>query len=405
MKFQKWIMIFLLFFSLFGCEGGFEEVASDSDKADAALQSVTVSVGSLSPAFRRGVTSYTVNEESTVDTLTITAASVKSDVKMQYRIDGGAWTDLAGAQILTGLQSAANKTIKYEIQVTSGDGKGNVIYSFIVTIPPQITLTTTIATGINSTSATGGGNITDDGGLTIAERGVCWSTSSNPTISDSKTTDGSGTGSYSSSLSGLTSGGVVYYVRAYATSSTGSTVYGDEVTLKTCGYTGPGGGLVFYDRGEYTTGDPNGDWRYLEAAPADAGKYMWTISPLISTLIGTTGTAVGTGKANTIAIIAQVTGYGSSDTNYAAAQCTAYSNNGYSDWFLPSKDELHLIYTNLYLLGLLSGYGTDNYHYSSSEMNYNMAYLHGFYWGSGGQGSNDKGYSGFSRYARPVRSY
>lgn len=82
-------------------------------------------------------------------------------------------------------------------------------------------------------------------GLTIASRGVCWSTSNNPTISDSKSVDGSGTGSFTSSITGLVKGGIIYYVRAYATSSTGITAYGDEVSLKTCGFSGPGGGLVF----------------------------------------------------------------------------------------------------------------------------------------------------------------
>ncbi|GEM_PF-3111214 len=403
MKLKKMIMLIILTSFLAGCEAGFDDMINDINVGMAALENVTVSIGSLSPAFNRGVTSYTVTEGSTIDTLTITAVPAKSDAIMFYRIDGGAWTDLIGAQTVTGLQSATNKIIKYEIKVVSGNGKSIVIYSFTVTIPREIALTTTIVTDIHSVSATAGGNITDDAGLSITSRGVCWSTSNNPTISDSKTSDGSGAGTFTSSITGLVKGGTTYYVRAYATSSTGSTAYGDEVSLKTCGYTGPGGGLVFYDRGVYTTGDPNGDWRYLEAAPADQGYYMWTISSLISTLIGTTGAAVGTGKANTIAIIAQVND--PLQTEYAAAKCTAYSNNGKSDWFLPSKEELHLVYTNLYQQGLLSGYGTTNFHYSSSEMNYNMVWLHGFEWNSGVQGSNDKGYSGYKRFVRAIRSY
>lgn len=403
MKIKKMLMFVIIALLFASCESGFEEMIDGVNEGMAALESVTVSIGNLSPAFNRGVTSYTVIEGSTIDTLTITAVPAKSEAKMQYRIDGGAWADLTGTQTVTGLQSATNQTIKYEVQVISGDGKGIVIYNFTVTIPREIVLTTTIVTEINSTSAYAGGNITDDAGLSIASRGVCWSTSNNPTISDSKTADGSGSGSFISNLSGLIAGGTVYYVRAYATGSNGSTVYGDEVSLKTCGYSGPGGGLIFYDRGVYTTGDPNGDWRYMEAAPSDQGYFMWTISSLISTLIGTTGTAVGTGKANTIAIIAQVNN--PSETNYAAAKCTAYSNNGKSDWFLPSKEELHLIYTNLYQQGLLSGYGTNNYHYSSSEQSANMAWLHGFEWGSGGQGGNDKGYSGYCRYVRAIRAY
>jgi len=86
-------------------------------------------------------------------------------------------------------------------------------------------------TDITSTTATGGGNIKSDGGFPITERGVCWSTSQNPTVSDSKTIDGSGIGSFTSNITGLTVN-ILYYVRAYATNSKG-TIYGNEVNFKT----------------------------------------------------------------------------------------------------------------------------------------------------------------------------
>ncbi len=73
--------------------------------------------------------------------------------------------------------------------------------------------------------------MTDDGGATVTTRGVCWSTSQNPTTSNSKTTDGSGTGSFTSSLTGLTCG-TTYYVRAYATNSAG-TAYGSQENFNT----------------------------------------------------------------------------------------------------------------------------------------------------------------------------
>ncbi len=92
-------------------------------------------------------------------------------------------------------------------------------------------VTTTNVTAITGVSATSGGNITDDGGVDITARGVCWSTSPNPTIANSKTTDGSGKGSFSSSIVGLTNG-TKYYVRAYATNSIG-TSYGNEVNFIT----------------------------------------------------------------------------------------------------------------------------------------------------------------------------
>ena len=95
---------------------------------------------------------------------------------------------------------------------------------------PTIASTTAIS-AITGTSATSGGNITSSGNDLLTARGVCWSTSSSPTISDAKTTDGTTTGTYTSSITGLTSS-TVYYVRAYATNSKG-TVYGNELSFTT----------------------------------------------------------------------------------------------------------------------------------------------------------------------------
>ena len=95
---------------------------------------------------------------------------------------------------------------------------------------------TAAATGITETTAACGGNVVSDGGATVTARGVCWSTSAGPTLSNSFTSDGSGNGTFSSSLTGLTSG-TKYYVRAYATNSYG-TAYGNEIsfTAWACGF-------------------------------------------------------------------------------------------------------------------------------------------------------------------------
>ncbi|MBQ0016895.1 MAG: hypothetical protein KBT04_07930, partial [Bacteroidales bacterium] len=92
-------------------------------------------------------------------------------------------------------------------------------------------LTTTAVSDITATGAVSGGNITSDGGAAVTARGVCWGTSSTPTISSclGKTTDGTGTGSFSSTITGLTAG-TTYYVRAYATNSVG-TAYGTAVSF------------------------------------------------------------------------------------------------------------------------------------------------------------------------------
>jgi len=81
-------------------------------------------------------------------------------------------------------------------------------------------ITTVPVTDISQNTATSGGNITDDGGQPITERGICWSTNENPTLTDSYTTDGTGLGVFVSNITGLTEN-LSYYVRAYAVNSVG----------------------------------------------------------------------------------------------------------------------------------------------------------------------------------------
>ena len=86
-------------------------------------------------------------------------------------------------------------------------------------------------TDITSVSARSGGIISSDGGGTITEKGVCWSITSNPTLEDAHTSDGTGNGDYESVLLGLLAD-TDYFVRAYATNDAG-TSYGDEKSFKT----------------------------------------------------------------------------------------------------------------------------------------------------------------------------
>lgn len=92
-------------------------------------------------------------------------------------------------------------------------------------------VTTANVTDITQTSAKSGGNVTTDGGTTVTERGICWSTSHNPTTSGNYVSSGSGTGSFTSNITGLNAH-TTYYVRAYATNSKG-TAYGEEVSFNT----------------------------------------------------------------------------------------------------------------------------------------------------------------------------
>lgn len=126
----------------------------------------------------------------------------------------------------------ANTTYYYQFEYSNGvDEILTEVKSFTTNDYILPTVTTNDVTIITATTATCGGNVTDDGDLGILARGVCWSTSNNPTINDSHTVNGTGLGSFNSSLSGLSKYSK-YYVRAYATNDKG-TGYGEQMEFYT----------------------------------------------------------------------------------------------------------------------------------------------------------------------------
>jgi hypothetical protein len=136
-------------------------------------------------------------------------------------------------------------------------------------------------------------------------------------------------------------------------------------TVYKVGDTGPAGGIVFYDKG-----DADGGWRYLEAAPMDQSRgIQWYNRKHLDIK---TGTAVGTGKANTEAIIAA-----QGEGGYAAMLCKKLSLGGFSDWFLPSLGELDLMNKNL-KKAALGGFGS-SWYWSSSQYNDYYSYDAWFY--------------------------
>jgi len=148
---------------------------------------------------------------------------------------------------------------------SEGTAYGNQL-TFTTNLYSVPEITTTAVTGITQTTAVSGGTITHDGGLEIIVKGVCWSTHANPTLSDPKTSNGTGSGTFTSNVTGLT-GNTTYYIRAYATNSEG-TGYGQELSFKTSPLmpvvttaapsatsttTGAGGGTVTSDGGSAVT--------------------------------------------------------------------------------------------------------------------------------------------------------
>lgn len=264
---------------------------------------------------------------------------------------------------ITGLSGCGNVYyVRAYATNSTGTGYGN---QNMVSTGLVATVTTDDATNISYYTATSGGAITDDGGCPITQKGVAWSYNPTPTIGNPHTQDGTDATPFVSDIVNLYANRT-YYVRAYATNNAG-TAYGPEKVFTTLTPATPylgqnyAGGIIFYIDG---TGEHG-----LVCATADQGSYSWGCE---GTSIAT-GTAVGTGATNTAAILASC-----GTANIAAQACDSLVLNGYSDWFLPSVNELALMYTNLAAQGLGS-FG--NYYWSSSQADANSANL--YYFGGG----------------------
>ena len=271
-------------------------------------------------------------------------------------------------------------------------GLAKVFTTTSATVPQGIS--TNSPSDILQTTATSGGNISSDGGALITSRGVCWSNSnSSPTIANNKTINGSGSGSFTSSLTSLIQG-TTYYVRAYATNAKG-TAYGNTVSLTTTSalYVGQSyqGGKIAYifapgDNG-YISGQTHG---LIVTTSNQSNGSPWGCS---GTFINGTSTNLGSGSANTISI---VNGCGSLNT--AARICYNLSSGGYTDWYLPSRDELSRLYANRIAIG---GFSSASY-WSSSQVNSTNSWTFNF--STGGTG-NSTSKSNSSMFVRAIRKF
>lgn len=164
----------------------------------------------------------------------ITARGVCWGTTSKPTITGSKTSDGKGTGSFTSSLTGLTPNTMYYVRAyatnSAGTAYGNEV-SFTTSQIVVATITTTAASAITANSATSGGNITADGGGAITARGVCWNTSVNPTTANSKTSDATGTGTFTSSITNLLPG-TTYYVKAYATNSAG-TAYGNEISFKT----------------------------------------------------------------------------------------------------------------------------------------------------------------------------
>lgn len=144
----------------------------------------------------------------------------------------------------------------------------------------------------NDTSISYGGNVTDDRGSAVTQRGVCWSTSSNPTTANSCTHDGTGTGTFTSNVTGL-SAGTTYHIRAYATNSVG-TSYGNEQTFTTTGVASSADSDAIDNSIEASapnSGDANNDGT-ADSDQANVASYVNPITGKYTTLQAPSGCSI-----------------------------------------------------------------------------------------------------------------
>lgn len=213
--------------------------------------------------------------------------------------------------------------------------------------------------------------VTSIGGSQITEQGVCYDTMPNPTIEKLKLkSDSAKVGQFSIKLGGLKPN-TKYYARAYATNTTG-TGYSNQIdffidSVKVGDLFG--GGIVFYI-------DASRHHGLISALPGNNHAGQWGCTGVS---VPGTKTEIGTGQANTKLIITACT------TDNAAKWCDDLVDNGYKDWFMPSRDELAEMNKYRDLIGF-----NDVLRWSSSEADANTAWAQGFGAVSGGSATVNK---------------
>jgi len=233
------LLIYFSIITIFSCEKGIwdlkrtnpldgKAISQNIIPKDSLPSLSTLSIGSIT-----GTTASTGGDITSSASYNIIAKGVCWNTSPNPTINDNKTSDGVGLGKFTSSITNLKPNTLYYVRAYATSSKGTAYGNEIsfTTLNTLSTLTTTDASSITSSAATTGGNITDDGGFAILSRGVCWGTSTAPTIANNKTIDGSGKGSFMSSITNL-SPNSKYYVRAYATNNQG-TAYGNEITFTT----------------------------------------------------------------------------------------------------------------------------------------------------------------------------
>jgi uncharacterized protein (TIGR02145 family) len=196
-------------------------------------------------------------------------------------------------------------------------------------------LTTATVTNITYTTAEGGGTVTSNGGASVTARGVCWSTTEPPTVADDTTHDGTGTGSFTSLITGLTPN-TTYYIRAYATNEVG-TGYGTQISFTTEALEMPTVSTAEVTNITYTSAQSGGEVISDGGDPVTARGVCWSTAELPTIHDDTTNDGTGTGS-----FVSSMTGLTPGSDYYVRAYAINTVDTGYGSQIMFSTPALPL---------------------------------------------------------------
>lgn len=364
------------------------------------LSFTTTSSGNVPTLATEAVASISTNSAVSGGTISSDGGSSILSKGVQWSLDSGfsaidgSTNDGTGSSSFTSNISGLDCLTSYYIRAyatnSTGTGYGNV-RSFTTT--SNATATITGFSSVTSTSFTANCDVTSSCS-NITSRGIIYSLSPGVTFPSNSQICGSGTGTYNCTPYTTLSPSTTYYVKSYAVVN-GSAIYLSlESTVTTLAIPpfdpctlsvgdSYGGGIVAYI---FQSGDPgyvSGECHGIIAATSDQGTAAY-FGCYGSNLSGASSMLLKGGEQNTIDIVT-----GCSDSGTSARLCYDYSSGSYSDWWLPSLNELLKLYTNRALIG---GFNISAAYSSSSEVDAYSVYSVNFVDGSYSVGSNTKLY-------------